>query len=131
MLTRLWIEDAILFFALSIAAPALAVFVGYAAWLGKPRNWDRSRYWAVFVVSLLASGFVIVYAQRMRVDLTSWSHLLQLSIFSFGLLLFGVAGGCLIGVFTYEHGRGPIWRRATTQSQNSNEDIESDRNPSF
>lgn len=109
MLIRLWIEDAVFFLVLSIAAPGVAVAIGYAAWLGKPKDWDRSMYWTAFVVSALVSVLVMVWAQRMLVDLTSWWRLLQLSIFGLGALLFGVAGGCVLSVFTYGRGTGPFF----------------------
>jgi len=128
---HLWIEDAVFLLALSIAVPGVAVAIGYAAWLGKPKNWDRSLYWTAFVVSAPVSVPVMVWAQRMRIDLTSWWHLLQLSIFGLGALLFGVAGGCVLSVFTYGRGRGPFWRGATTSSENSSENVESDRNSSI
>jgi len=102
----LWIEDAVFFLVLSIAAPGVAVAIGYAAWLGKPKDWDRSMYWTAFVASALVSVLVMVWAQRMRIDLTVW-----------WALLFGVAGGCVLSVFTYGRGRGPFWRGATTSSE--------------
>ena len=84
------IEDAVFFLVLSIAAPGVAVAIGYAAWLGKPKDWDRSMYWTAFVASALVSVLVMVWAQRMRIDLTVWWHLLQLSIFGLGALLFAI-----------------------------------------
>src|SRR3989442_631117 len=74
------------------AAPAaIAAVIGYAAWKGKPNNFGRDMYWTAFVSASAASGFLIVYAQRMSADVRSWQYLAQLAYFGLGILLFGVA----------------------------------------
>jgi len=57
-----------------------------------------------------ASGFLMVYAQRMSADVRSWQYLAQLACFGLGVLLFGVAGGCFIGIFTYRRRSSPKTR---------------------
>ena len=54
-----------------------------------------------FVATAAASGFLMVYARRMQADIRTWQYLLQIACFGLGALLFGVAGGCGVGVFTY------------------------------
>ena len=51
-----------------------------------------------FVVCLLVAGALLVYALRMQADVRAWQYLLQLVCFALGLLLFGIAGGCEIGI---------------------------------
>jgi hypothetical protein len=58
-------------------------------------------YWTVFVVVGGASAFLIVYAQRMYADVRTWQYPVQIACFGLGALLFGLAGGCLVGIFTY------------------------------
>ena len=101
------IELILLFLAFFVFVPLIAGVIGFAAWKGKPTNWDRTMYWAAFVTSLVASGFLMVYAQRMRADVRNWQHLVQLVIFYAGVVLFGVAGGCMVGIFAHKRGVSP------------------------
>lgn len=114
MFLRIWVEIEPVVFVLAffVIVPAIAAPIGYVAWLGKPEKWDRVTYWTAFVASIAASGFLMVYAQRMRADMRTWLYLVQLTVFFIGVLLFGVAAGFLVGIFTYERGRGPIWRKS-------------------
>ena len=121
-----WIEAAVFFLAFFVAVPAVAVVIGRAAWLGKPKNWDRSMYWTAFVASVAASGFLTVYAQRMHAEVGTWRYPVQMALFVLDLLLFGVAGGCMAGIFTYGRGKGPIWRSTTVRSEHSTESVEID-----
>jgi hypothetical protein len=97
----LWIVDGFLLLTLFAGAPAIAAAIGYAAWKGKPKGLDRGTFVMAFVATIAASGFLMVYAQRMQADIRTWQYLLQLACFELGALLFGVAGGCGVGIFTY------------------------------
>ena len=97
--TRIQIVDGLLFLALFMGVPAIAAGTGYAALKGRPKNFDHESYAMGFVACLLASGFLLVYAQRTQADVRTWQYLLQLACFGLGLLLFGIAGGCGIGIF--------------------------------
>jgi uncharacterized membrane protein SpoIIM required for sporulation len=98
----LWIEGALLLLGFFVVAPSIAAMIGYAAWKGKPKDFSRDTYWTAFVAAMAMSVFLIVYSQRMNADLRSWLHLVQLAVFGVGILLFGVAGGCMIGIFLYQ-----------------------------
>jgi len=119
------IEGVVLFLAFFVGVPAIAALIGYAAWMGKPKNWDRSTFWTAFVASTIASGFLMVFAQRMEADVRTLLYLAQIALFGLGVLLFGVAGGCFVGVFTYQRGRGPVWRGATPRDEHSVDNVQS------
>jgi hypothetical protein len=95
------IVDGLLLFTLFVAAPLIAAAIGYAAWKGRPKNFNREMYWTSFIAIGAAGGFLMVYAQRIHADVRTWQYLLQLACFGLGALLFGVAGGCGVGIFTY------------------------------
>jgi hypothetical protein len=102
-----WIVDGLLLFTLFVVAPLIAIAIGYAAWKGRPKNFNREMYWTSFIAIGAAGGFLMVYAQRMHADVRTWQYLLQLVCFGLGALLFGVAGGCGVGIFTYRRSSLP------------------------
>lgn len=86
--------------ALFAGAPAIAAVIARAAWSGKPANFSREMYWTSFVAAGLAAALLIVWAQRMQ-PVGTLVYLLQVSLGILGFLLFGVSGGCGLGVFLY------------------------------
>jgi hypothetical protein len=120
------IEAAIFLLGFFVVVPTIAAAIGYAAWKGEPKTWDRSMYWTAFAASIAACAFLWVYAQRMQADTRTWWYPLQLFLFGLGVLLFGVAGGCLVGVFTYRRGKGAMWR-VTSPTEPTPEDLERNR----
>jgi hypothetical protein len=120
-----WVGTAVFLVGFFVAVPAIAVVIGRAAWVGKPKNWDRSMYWTAFALSVAASAFLLVYSQRMQADVRTWRYSLQIALFGLGVLLFGVAGGCFVGIFTYGRARGPICRGAAAGPERSTSDVES------
>jgi len=100
------IVDALVLLALFAGAPAISAVVGYAAWKGRPSGFDRERYALSFVASGAAAMFLMMYAQRMA-DVRTAQYYLQLACFLLGVFLFGIAGGCVFGVFLYRRGEKP------------------------
>lgn len=100
----LWVEAGLLIFAFFVVVPSIAAAIGYAAWKGKPKNLDREMYWTAFAVATSVSLFLMVVSHRMQADVRTWQYLVQVACFGLGALLFGVAGGCMIGIFTYRRG---------------------------
>jgi hypothetical protein len=100
----LMIEAGLLLFAFFVVVPSIAALIGYLAWKGKPKNFGRDMYWTAFIAAVAASGFLMVYAQRMNADVRTWQYLVQMGCFGLSLLLFGVAGGCMVGIFTHRRG---------------------------
>lgn len=105
------VELGFILFTFFAVAPSIAAAIGYAAWRGKPKSFDREMYWTVSVVTGAVAGFVIVYAIRMQA-VNGWQHLVQLACLGLGALIFGVAMGFGVGIFT---------RRRNSLTQNSSE----------
>jgi uncharacterized membrane protein len=103
----LWIEAVAYLFAFFIVVPSIAALIGYAAWKGKPKNFSREMYWTAFISVGVASGVLLVHASRMQADVRTWRYAFQLACSGLGLLLFGVAEGCMVGIFTYRRGSLP------------------------
>ena len=91
-----WVELGFIFIMFFVIAPCIAVAMGYAAWKGKPKSFDREMYWTAFVSVGAIAGFVIVYTLRAG---GAWPLPLQLASLGLGALLFGVALGFGIGIF--------------------------------
>ncbi len=101
---RMWAGEALFLLNFFIVAPSIAVAIGYAAWRGKPESFDRWMFWAAFFGADVVVGFLMVFAQRMQADVRTWQYPVQVACFSIGALFFGIAGGCMIGIFTYRRG---------------------------
>jgi hypothetical protein len=95
------LEVALFLFAFLVIDPLIAAAIGYAAWKGKPKNFSREMYWTAFAAAGAASLFLMVYAQRMNAYAKTWQYPFQIACLGLGALLFGVAGGCMVGIFTY------------------------------
>ncbi len=95
------IAHAVVLLMFFIVAPLITVGIGYAAWNGLPRSFDRTQYWMSFVTNCAVSAFLIVYAKEMQADVRTWQYIVQVGCFVSGVLLFGVAGGCVVGIFAY------------------------------
>jgi len=54
-----------------------------------------------FVTNGAVSAFLLAYAKEMQADVRTSQYLVQVGCFVLSFLLFGVAGGCLAGVFAY------------------------------
>jgi hypothetical protein len=94
------IVDGLLLFTFLVGIPAIAAAIGYASRKGRPKSFDRDSYVLGFISCTLISLCLLVYAQRMGADVRTWQYLVQVSCFGAGLLLFGIAIGCGIGIFT-------------------------------
>ena len=93
------IVDGLLLLLFFVEAPAIAAGIGYAAFKGRPKRFGRENYVLASVACGLAGAVLLVYAQRMNADIRTWLYLWQIVCGSAGLLLFGVALGCGIGIF--------------------------------
>jgi len=98
------IEVGLLFIAFFVVVPVIAAVIGYAAWIGKPRNFGRDMYWTAFIAATAAAGFLFVYSQRMKADVRTWEYLVQIGLFSLAIVFSGIASGCMIGIFAYRRG---------------------------
>lgn len=104
-LRYLSVFDVLILLALSVGSPAISAAIAYAAWTGKPAGFDREKFGISFVTAVAAALFFFVYSQRMQADVRTPLFLLQLAIFALGVVFFGIAGGCLLGIFIYRRGQ--------------------------
>ena len=100
-----WLIDGLLLLILFGGGPSIAAAVAYAAWKGKPKNFDREMYWTAFIGMGAVSAVVIVFALRIRAGVGTWQYLFQCVSFSLGAILFGISMGCGVGIFTYRRRR--------------------------
>ena len=105
--TAVWIVDGLLLLIFFVGGPSIVVAIAYAARKGRPMSFDRDSYVLGFVACILASGFLVVYAQRMHADVGTLRYLAQIASGGLGLLLLGIAMGCGIGIFTCRRRSGP------------------------
>ena len=94
------LELEFILFSFFVMAPSIAAAIGYAAWKGKPKSFDREIYWTAFIATGAVAGVLIVYALRIQVDSGTWRHLLQFTCLGLGAILFGVSLGFGVGIFT-------------------------------
>jgi hypothetical protein len=91
------IPIAVLLFTFFVLAPFIAAMIGYAAWKGKPKSFDREMYWTVFASAMAAAFILMLYVQRHAATLPGPVVFAGLIL---GGLLFGVSIGFGVGVFT-------------------------------
>ena len=103
--TGLSIPDGLVWLTMFVGAPLLSAAIGYAAWKGRPRNFNRENYGMSLVVSGAAGVFLIVVAQRMQADVRTPQFLVELACFGLGVVLLGIAGGCALGVLILTYRR--------------------------
>ena len=99
-----WIELGFIRFTFFVIAPCIAAMIGYAAWKGKPKSFNREMYWTVFVSSGAAAGFIVVLVQRYG---KTWPGPVQLACLVLSALLVGVSLGFGVGIFTRRRGALP------------------------
>jgi len=98
------IEFGLFFIAFFGVVPVIAAVIGYAAWMGKPKNFGRDMYWTAFIAASAAASFLFVCSQRMKADVRTGEYLVQVGLFSLAVIFSGVATGCMIGIFAYRRG---------------------------
>jgi len=88
-----------------VVAPMLAIAIGYAAWQGKPRNFDREKYGIASVASGMAAALLFGYAKRINADVRTAEYFLQPSCVLLSGLLFGAFMECGVGSFAFRLGQ--------------------------
>lgn len=100
------IVDSLLLLLLFVGAPLISVAIGFAAWKGRSANFNREKFFFGFIVSGAIGTALMVFAQRMHADVRTPAYFLQMVTFVLGAVLFGIGGGCLIGLLIYGHAQG-------------------------
>ena len=85
----------LLLFAL---ASGVAALIAILASKGLPPSFDREMYWTCFMASGIAAAFLFAGGQRINAAVGG-ARFLALLLANFGLLMFGVAMGCAVGIF--------------------------------
>jgi hypothetical protein len=93
------IVDGLLLLLFFVGVPVIAGGIGYAAFKGRPKSFTSANYVLGSIACGLFGGVLLIYAQRMDADVRTWLYLWQIVCGSIGLLLFGIALGCGIGIF--------------------------------
>jgi O-antigen/teichoic acid export membrane protein len=88
------IHVGIFIFTWFLLAPFIAIVIGYAAWKGKPKSFDREMYWTVSAAAMAASVIIVFYVSRHDDSPLFFAGLLA------GGVLFGVSTGFGIGTLT-------------------------------
>ena len=70
--------------------PCIAAVIGFAAWNGKPKNFDRHSYVLGFVATMLVSFIILGFATNMHADIRTWQYALEIACFTLGAITFGV-----------------------------------------
>lgn len=97
--------DIVVLFLMFVAAPAIAIAIALAARRGLFKNFSRETHWTAYVFALIAAG--ILFFLFVRIDINgAWHTLLHFACGILGALVFGVAGGFMLSIFT---SRAPIF----------------------
>ena len=93
----------ILAFFILVLMLAVIVAVGYAAFKGHPKNFDREMYWTCFAAAGIGAGILFTVSHRMD-QAGTLKFLVSEFLGYLALLLFAVSMGCGVSVFTYRRG---------------------------
>jgi hypothetical protein len=103
----LWLTGAMQLLTFFVVGPVLAIAIAYAAWRGKPQDFNRERYWMVCVASGMAAFLLFGFAKWMNADVRTAQYFLQLACVLLSGLLFGVFMGCgfsvLLGLWRWHN----------------------------
>ena len=89
----LWLTGAIELLTFFFVGPVLAIAIAYAAWRGKPNNFNPERYGMVCVASFVAASLLFGFVKWMNADVRTPQYFLQFTCFLTSGLLFGVFMG--------------------------------------
>ncbi len=97
--------DFVVLFPMFVAAPAIAIAIALAVRKGLFKNFSRETHWTAYVFALIAAG--LLFLLFVRTDINGvWHTSLHFACGILGALVFGLAGGFMLSVFT---SRGPIF----------------------
>jgi len=91
----------LLLFIFFILNPLIFVAIGYYAWKGKPRTFDRRRYGRLALETFLPGCGLVLCGKWINADVRTLPYVAQVICILSGLLLVGVGCGCAAGFVTY------------------------------
>ena len=94
----LWLTVAIEKLAFFVAAPLLSISIAYAAWRGKPQNFNTDRYAIACIASWLTALLLFACAKWINADVRTGEYFLQFACALLSFLLLGVSAGCMFPV---------------------------------
>ena len=97
----LWLTGAQQLLTLFVVAPVIAIAIAYAAWRGKPNNFNPERYGIVCVASGVTASLLLVLAKWINADVRTPQYFLQLTCVLLGSLLLGVGMGSFFPVLLH------------------------------
>ncbi len=111
----LWLTGAMQLLTFFVVGPVLAIAIAYAAWRGKPRNFNHRRYGTVCVASSVTACLLFGFAKWMNADVRTSQYFLQLTCVLLSGLLFGVGMGSFFPVLLHLWG----WHKTTRLSDHN------------
>ena len=112
----LWLTGAMQLVTIFVVGPAIAIVIAYAAWRGKPQNFNPRRYGIVCLASGVTASLLLVLAKWINADVRTPQYFLQLASVLLGGLLLGVGMGSVFPVLLN------AWRwHKTTRLSESNQ----------
>jgi hypothetical protein len=112
----LCLTGALQLLTLFVVGPAIAIAIAYAAWRGRPQNFNPQRYGMLCVASGVTASLMLVLAKWINADVRTPQYFLQLACVLLGGLSLGVGMGCFFPVLFH------VWRwHKTTRLANHNQ----------
>ncbi len=95
------IVGGLLMFIFFIVNPLIFVAIGYLAWNGKPRTFDRLKYGKLAFATFVPGCVLVLCGKWINADVRTLPYVAQVICILSGLLLVGAGCGCAAGFITY------------------------------
>lgn len=103
------VVDYFVLLTLFVGCPSLSAVIGYSAWKGRLVGFSWKTFLKIGLLANALGAILLIYAQRLGADIRSLQYVWQVLCVVVSAALFGIAGGCVLGIFVY----WLRWLRAT------------------